>query len=53
LNVIEEASNFSEAVEEIDNESGENSYGATDKKSRELCEIRRLTHKEVDIFKGG
>jgi hypothetical protein len=39
LNVIEEDSDFSEAAEEVDNESEEDSHGATDEKPRELYEI--------------
>jgi hypothetical protein len=51
LNVIEEDSDFSEAIEEVDSESEEDSHGATDGKPWELYEIRRLTQEEVDIFK--
>jgi hypothetical protein len=36
LNVIEEDSNFSEAPEEVDSESEEDSHGATDEKPREI-----------------
>jgi hypothetical protein len=50
-NVIEEDSDFLEAVEEVDIESEEDSHGATDGKPRELYEIRRLTQDEVDRFK--
>jgi hypothetical protein len=53
LNVIEEDSDFSEAAEEVDCESEEDSHGTTDEKPRELYEIRRLTQNEVDIFKEG
>jgi hypothetical protein len=51
LNAIEEDNDFSEATEEVDSESEEDSHGATDEKPRELYEIRRLTQKEVDRFK--
>jgi len=51
LNAIEEDSDFSEAGEEIDSESEEDSHGATEEKPRELYEIRRLTQEEVDRFK--
>jgi hypothetical protein len=51
LNVIEEDSDISEAVGEVDSESEENSHGAIDKKPRELYEIRRLTQEEVDRSK--
>jgi hypothetical protein len=51
LIVIEECSDFSEAAEEVDNESEEDSHGTTDEKPRELYEIRRLTQDEVDRFK--
>jgi hypothetical protein len=50
-NVLEEDSEFSEAVEEVDIESEEDSQGPTDEKPRELYEIRRLVQEEVDIFK--
>jgi hypothetical protein len=36
LNVIEEDSDFSEAAEEVDNDSEEDSHDATDEKPREL-----------------
>jgi hypothetical protein len=49
LNVIEEDSDFSEATEEVDNESEEDSHGATDEKSRELYEIRRLKRRSTDL----
>jgi hypothetical protein len=48
LNAIEEDIDFSEAAEEVDNESEEESHGATEEKPRELYEIRRLTQEEVD-----
>jgi hypothetical protein len=51
LNVIEEDRDFSESLEEVHNESEEDSHGATDEKPRELYEIRRLTQDEVDRFK--
>jgi hypothetical protein len=51
VNVIEENRDFSEAPEEVDNESEEDSHGATDEKPRELYEIRGLTHEEVDKLK--
>jgi hypothetical protein len=50
-NVIEEDSDFSEAAEEVDSESEEDSHGATYEKPRELYEIRRLTQEEVDRYK--
>jgi hypothetical protein len=50
LNAIEEDNDFSEATEEIDSASEEDSYGATEEKPRELYEIRRLTQEEVDRF---
>jgi hypothetical protein len=50
LNVIKEGSDFSEAAEEVDSESEEDSHGATDEKPRELYEIRRLSQEEVDGF---
>jgi hypothetical protein len=50
LNVIEEDNDFSEAAEEVDSKSEEDSHGATDEKPRELYEIRRLTQEEVDRF---
>jgi hypothetical protein len=53
LNDIEEDNDFSEAAEEVDSESEEDSHGATDEKPRELYEIRRLTQEEVDRFKEG
>jgi hypothetical protein len=51
LNAIDEDNDFSEAAEEFDSESEEDSHGATDKKPREQYEIRRLTQEEVDRFK--
>jgi hypothetical protein len=51
LNAIEEDNEFSEAAEEFDSESEEDSHGATDEKPRELYEIRRLTQEDVDRFK--
>jgi hypothetical protein len=51
LNVIEDDSDFSEAAEEVDNESEEDLHGATDEKPRELYEIQHLTQEEVDRFK--
>jgi hypothetical protein len=51
LNAIKEDNDFSEAAEELDNESEEESHGATDEKPRELYEIRRLTQEEVDRLK--
>jgi hypothetical protein len=51
LNAIEEDSDFWEVAEEVDNESEEDSHGATNEKLRELYEIRRLTQQEVDRFK--
>jgi hypothetical protein len=51
LNVIEEDIDFSEAAEEVDSESEEDSHGATDEKPREMYDIRRLTQEEVDRFK--
>jgi hypothetical protein len=51
LNVLKEDSDFLEATEEVDSESEEDLHGAPDEKSRELYEIRRLTHEEVDRFK--
>jgi hypothetical protein len=51
LNIIEDDSDFSEAAEEVDSESEEDSHGATDEESRELYDIRRLTQDEVDRFK--
>jgi hypothetical protein len=51
LNAIEEDNNFSEAAEEVDSESEEDSHGATEEKPREMYEIRRLTQEEVDISK--
>jgi cell fate (sporulation/competence/biofilm development) regulator YmcA (YheA/YmcA/DUF963 family) len=48
LNVLEKCSDFSEAAEEVDNESEEDSHGVIDEKPRELYEIRRLTQEEVD-----
>jgi hypothetical protein len=53
MNAIEEDSDFLEAAEEVDSESGEDSHDATDEKPRELYEIRRLTQEEVDRFKEG
>jgi hypothetical protein len=50
LNVSEEDSDFSEATEEVDSESEEDSHGATDEKPRELYDIRRLTQKEGKCF---
>jgi tRNA A37 N6-isopentenylltransferase MiaA len=51
LNAIEKDNDFSEAAEEFDSESEEDSHGATDERLRELYEIRRLTQEEVDRFK--
>jgi hypothetical protein len=51
MNVIEEGNDFSEVTEEVDNESGKDSHGATYEKPREMFDIRRLTQEEVDIFK--
>jgi hypothetical protein len=51
LNVIEEDSNFSEAAEEVGNESEEDSHETTDEKPREQYKICCLTQEEVDIFK--
>jgi hypothetical protein len=51
LNAIEEDIDFSEAAEEFDSESEEDSHGATDEKPREVYEIRPLTQEEVDSFK--
>jgi hypothetical protein len=48
---VEEDNDLSEAAEEVDSESEEDSYGATDEKPRELYEIRRLNQEEVDRFK--
>jgi hypothetical protein len=51
LNAMEEDSDVAEAAEEVDNESKEDSHGATDEKPREMYEIRRSTQEEDDIFK--
>jgi hypothetical protein len=51
VDVIEEDINFSEAAEEVDNESEEDLHGTTDEKPREFYEIRRLTQEEVGRFK--
>jgi hypothetical protein len=51
LNVIEEESDFSKAVEAVDSESEEDSHGTTDGKPWELYEIRRPTQEDVDRFK--
>jgi hypothetical protein len=53
LSTIEEDNDFSEATEEFDSESEEDSDGATDEKPRELYAIRRLTQEEVDRFREG
>jgi hypothetical protein len=49
--VIEEDSDFSEAAEEVDGESEEDSHGATHEKQRKLYDIRRLTQEDVDRLK--
>jgi hypothetical protein len=51
LNAIEEDNDFSEAAEEVDSESEEDSHGATDEKLREVYGIRRLIQEEVDRSK--
>jgi hypothetical protein len=51
LKVIEVDSDFSEATEEVDNESEEDSHGATNDNVRKVYEIRRLTQGDVDRFK--
>jgi hypothetical protein len=48
LNVIKEDSDFSEAAEEVEGESDEDSHGSTDEKPRELYENRRLKRRSTD-----